>query len=250
MSPPVHASQSGPSHRTSRRGMLSWVAYDWASNSFFTIIQTFLFASYFAGSVAPSETAGTTWWGMAVGAAGLIIACGGPVLGALCDQLGRRKPWIAGFTWLAAGTAGLMWFIKPSADYVVPALILVTLGTVGSELAMILYNAMLPSLAPRDQLGRWSGWGWGAGYLGGLACLGVALFGFVQPEGAWLGLDAVETQHVRATFPMTAVWLVLFSLPLLLLTPDTPSTAKTFRRAVRDAFGQLGGAQVPDRTTC
>jgi len=239
MSAPADKSEPGTPRQAARRGMLSWVAYDWASNSFPTVIQTFLFAAYFAGDVAPNETAGTAWWGIAIGVAGIIIAFGGPVLGALCDQLGRRKPWIAGFTWLAAAAAALMWFIKPSTTYVVPALVLITLGTVGSELAIILYNAMLPSLAPRDQLGRWSGWGWGAGYLGGLTCLGIALIGFVRPEGAWLGLDTAEAQHVRAAFPMAAAWLVLFSLPLLLFTPDAASTSRTFSRAARDAMIQL-----------
>jgi UMF1 family MFS transporter len=221
------------------RGMLAWAAYDWASNAFPTIIQTFLFASYFAGQVAESETAGTTWWGNTLGVAGLIVAFGGPMLGALVDQLGRRKPWIAAFTWLTVMAAALMWFIRPSPDYVAPALLLVGLGTIGSEFAFILYNAMLPSLVPPDKVGRWSGWGWGAGYVGGLACLSVALFAFVRSEGAWLRLDTATAEHVRAVFPMTAAWLFLFSLPLLLLAPDTRRTAKTLRRAARDALGQL-----------
>jgi len=132
-----------------------------------------------------------------------------------------------------------MWFIKPSPTYIIPALLLVALGTIGSEFGMILYNAMLPSLVKREQTGRWSGWGWGAGYLGGLACLGLALFVFVRPEGAWLGLDAAQDEHVRATFPMAAAWLFLFSLPLLLVTPDNPPTTKRFRSAARDALCQL-----------
>ncbi|MFW6168949.1 MAG: MFS transporter [Planctomycetota bacterium] len=219
--------------------MLSWALYDWASNAFPTIVQTFLFASYFAGRVAPSETLGTTWWGLALGGAGLFVAFGAPFLGALCDQLGRRKAWIAGLTWLTVLVCGLLWFIKPSPQYVIPALLLVALGTVGSELSLVLYNAMLPSLVSRDQIGRWSGWGWGAGYLGGLACLGLALFGFVHGEGGWFGVKVAEFQHVRATFPMSAVWLFVFSLPLLLWTPDSPRADKTFTRAARDAVSQL-----------
>ena len=223
----------------SRHAMIAWLMYDWASNAFPTIIQTFLFASYFTGQVAGTETAGTSWWGIAVGAAGVVVALGGPILGALCDQLGRRKPWIAGFTWLAAAVAALMWFIEPSSAYVVPALVLVFIGVIGSELALVLYNAMLPTLVRPDRIGRWSGWGWGAGYLGGLACLALALFVFVRPEGAWLGLDAVRWQHVRATFPMTGIWFFVFSLPLFFWTPDVPSTGKSLRRAVGDAFAQL-----------
>jgi hypothetical protein len=93
------------------------------------------------------------------------------------------------------------------------------LGTFSLQLALVLYNAMLPALAPPEKTGRWSGWGWCAGYAGGLACLAVALFVFVLPEGRWLGLDPGRAEHIRATLPMTAAWLLLFSLPLLWLTP-------------------------------
>jgi UMF1 family MFS transporter len=235
---PSSASPLGP-RRATRPELLAWAAYDWAGNAFPTIVQTFVFASYFAGQVAPSETRGTTLWGNAIGLAGVVIALGGPVLGATADQLGRRKPWIAGFTWLTVAAAAALWFIRPSVEYVYPGLVLVVVGTIGSEFAMIFYNAMLPSLAPREEIGRWSGWAWGAGYVGGLACLCLALFAFVRPEAAWLGLDTDAAAHIRATFPMTAAWLLLFSLPLLLFTPDRPKTGCGLRRAMHGGLRQL-----------
>jgi UMF1 family MFS transporter len=228
-----------PPSGSGRRGLLAWAAYDWASNSFPTLVQTFLFASYFTSEVAPSETRGTTLWGNAMALAGVMIALGGPVLGATADQLGRRKPLIAGFTWLAVLAAGLMWWIRPGEAYVYPALSLLVIGTLGSEYALLLYNGMLPALAPRGELGRWSGWAWGAGYLGGLACLGVALFALVWPQGAWLGLDPASKQHIRAAFPMTGAWLFLFSLPLLLFTPERESSGKSWTQAARDGLAQL-----------
>ena len=236
---PDHENQKETSQATPMRGMLAWVTYDWGTNAFATIVQTFVFAAYFAGEVAESETQGTTWWGITVGVAGLLVAFTGPFLGAMADQVGRRKPWIAGLTWLGVAAVALMWFIEPSPEYVLPALLLVASSVLALELAAILYNAMLPSLATREEIGRWSGWGWGAGYAGGLACLVVALLGFVWPEGAWLGLDTTREEHVRATFPMAAAWVFLFSLPLLLLTPDSPRADKSLRRAARDALVQL-----------
>ncbi len=63
MSPPRPSQRRpDPPGRAPLRGMTAWAAYDWASNSFPTIVQTFLFANYFAGSVATDETAGTTRW--------------------------------------------------------------------------------------------------------------------------------------------------------------------------------------------
>lgn len=225
--------------RTLRRGMVGWIAYDWATNSFPAIAETFLFAGYFAGYVAPDETTGTTWWGIALGVTGIAVAVAAPLLGALLDQFGRRKPWIAALTSVTVVAAALMWFIEPSPAYTLPALLLLAAGIFGLQLALVLYNAMLPALAPPEQVGRWSGWGWCAGYAGGLACLAVALLVFVLPEGRWLGLDPDRAEHIRATLPMTAAWLLVFSLPLLWLTPDVPRSGKPLRRAARDALGQL-----------
>lgn len=218
---------------------MSWAFYDWANNAYATVIQTFVFAAYFTRQVAENETVGSAQWGNTIGTAGLIVAVCGPILGAIADQSGRRKPWIAAFTLLCVMATALLWFVKPSPDYVVLALLLVWLGTLGSEFAMIFYNAMLGTLAKRERLGRWSGWGWSMGYVGGLLCLVIALFAFVRADDPWLGLDRQAAEHVRATFVFAAGWYLLFALPLLLITPDTRGTGKRLRQMVHDGLGQL-----------
>lgn len=223
----------------SRWGLLSWAFYDWANNGFTTVIQTFVFAAYFTRQVAENETVGSAQWGNTIGIAGLMVAICGPILGAIADQSGRRKPWIAGFTLLCVAATALLWLVKPSSDYVVLALLLVWLGTLGSEFAMIFYNAMLGALAKWEQLGRWSGWGWSMGYVGGLLCLVIALFAFVRADDPWLGLDRQAAEHVRATFVFAAGWYLLFALPLLLITPDTQGTGKRLKQAVGDGLRQL-----------
>jgi len=189
--------------------------------------------------VAADETTGTAQWGYATAAAGLVIALAGPLLGAVADQGGRRKPYLAVFTALGVlGTAAL-WFVGPAGGIgVLGALALVAVATVGVELAVVFYNAMLADLVPARRIGRWSGWGWGLGYAGGLACLVVALFGFIE-EPAWIELPRDDASHVRATFLLTAGWLALFSLPLFLLTPDRAGAGKRFVVAVRDGFAQI-----------
>lgn len=219
--------------------LFSWALYDWANSAFFAVIQTFVFATYFIQSVAENDTIGSTQWGNTISAAGLIIAFGGPLLGAIADQYGRRKPWIVGFTLLCiAATAGL-WFVEPGTGFVLTALVLVFLGTVGSECAIIFYNAMLPDLAPKETVGRWSGWAWGLGYAGGMVCLLVALYGFIQVEAPPFGLNSDFSEPVRATFILVAVWYLVFSLPLFLKTPDEPRTGITFSKAMTDGWNQL-----------
>jgi UMF1 family MFS transporter len=118
----------------------------------------------------------------------------------------------------------------------VAALALVGVATLGIELGSVFYNALLPRLAPPEQLGRWSGWGWGLGYAGGLLCLLMALFGLVR-DGAWLALPRQDASHVRATFVLAAAWFALFALPLL--TARLPGRDVDGRFELRGSLGEL-----------
>lgn len=220
-------------------GLFSWAMYDWANSAFFAVIQTFVFATYFMRSVAENDTIGSTQWGNTIGAAGLLIAFSAPFIGAVADQMGRRKPWIFWFSLLCIGSTAALWFVEPSQQFVMLGLVLVFLGTIGSELAIIFYNAMLPDLAPPERMGRWSGWAWGLGYLGGLLCLAVALFVFVDVEQAPFGLDKATAENVRATFVLVAAWYVIFSLPMFLVTSDRANENQTLTNAFKNGWKQL-----------
>ena len=220
------------------RALLSWCVFDWANSAFPTVITTFVFATYFTMSVAESTTAGTAAWGYGQSLAALLIALLSPPLGAIADRGGRRKPWILVFTVLCVAASVCLWFTQPESSDVIWALTFVVLGTVGFEIGMVFYNALLPEIAPPERMGRLSGWGWGAGYAGGLACLSVALVGFVQTDTPWFGLDAGTAEPVRATALLVAVWFSLFALPLFLWTPDRPTGERTIE-ALRDGLMTL-----------
>ena len=208
----------------SLRAIVSWCLYDWANSAYPTVILTFVFATYFTQAVAADAIAGTAQWGFALTASGVAIAILSPFVGAIADQTGRRKPWLACFSAFAvAGTVG-MWWVKPDASHAPLALVLIAVSNVGFELGIVFYNAMLPDLVPDSRLGRLSGWGWGIGYAGGLACLVIALLFFVQPSVPPFGLDKASAEHVRATALLAAGWFAVFSLPILLWTPDRPWT--------------------------
>lgn len=228
-----------PSPHTTKAGLWAWAFYDWAGNAFATVIQTFVFAAYFTEQVAADSISGTALWGNTLGMAGIIIMLGGPVLGAIADQQGGSKRWIGVLTFLCAGFMALLWFVRPDPAYVPLAVLLIVLGTVSSEFATIFYNAMLPRLAPSDQIGRWSGWAWSLGYLGGLACLGIALVFFIQPLLPLFSLDIAQGEPVRATCLFAAAWLLVFTMPLLLLTPDTQRKNIAGMDALRAGLTQL-----------
>jgi UMF1 family MFS transporter len=218
--------------------MVAWAIYDWSHNAFGTVVLTFVFSAYFMRQIAPDETTGTALWGNTVGIATFIVAVLAPLLGAVADHKGRLKPWIASFTLLCAGATAALWFVTPSQDSLVLALLLVGLGTFGAHLAFIFYNAMLPHLVPPERRAGWSGWGWGLGYFGGLACLSVIWFGLLGSEPLFdLGGDTA--MQVRAACVFTAGWLVVFTLPLLFMTPDAAPTGAPIGEAVSKGLARL-----------
>ena len=224
----------------SRRAVAGWCLYDWAMSAFNTVIGTFVFSVYFAKGIAPDESTGTQMWGQALGVAGILVAVLSPVLGAIADRGGRRKPWLAAFTLLCVGLTALLWYAKPEPGWVLPALLAVAAANVAFELAGVFYNAMLPDVAPPSHVGRVSGWGWGLGYFGGLGALVLCLTLLIQTEAPLFGLiPAEQSGGVRATALLVAVWYALFALPLFLLTPDRPGTGVPAGRAVREGLSTL-----------
>jgi len=241
-----------------RAAVISWIFFDWAAQPYFTLIMTFVFAPYFATHVASDPASGQAMWGFATAAAGVMIALMSPVLGAIADASGRRKPWIAAFGALLVIGSCLMWFGKPGDASVIPPLLLAyAIATVGVEFATVFNNAMMPSLVPPDQIGRLSGTGWATGYVGGILSLilvlgflaanpetGRTLFGFMP----LFGLDPVTHQGDRITGPLTGIWFIIFVLPMFLLTPDYPAkhpVRKALRAGLIDLKQTLG--ELPQR---
>src|SRR5690606_22909845 len=99
------------------RAVVSWSLVDWALQPLYTLILTLLFAPYSASVVGGDPVRGQALWGYAAAIAGMLIAVGSPVLGAMADEGGRRKPWVAVFaTILAAGMAALWWAMPGATD--------------------------------------------------------------------------------------------------------------------------------------
>ena len=215
--------------------------YDWANSAFPTVITTFIFAAYFSQAVATTPVDGTVMWSRALTIAALIVAIVSPVLGAIADFSGPRKPWILAFSLGCAVVTAFLWFVQPAPDFVLLALGLYTLASITYQFAIVFYDAMLPDIAPRDLVGRLSGWGWAAGYAGGLVCL-VACLWLVKAGGtAVFGLDADLAEPVRATAPLVALWFAVFSVPLFLFTPDRPASKLSFSEATRTGLRHLAG---------
>jgi len=181
---------------------------------------TFVFATYFTKAVAETPEIGTTQWGWAMALSGVLIALASPVLGATADQMGRRVHWVAVLTWLMCFATFGLWWVTPEPTSVLLCLTLVVIANFCFETATVFYNALLPSLVPHERMGRISGWAWGLGYLGGLACLVIVLFGFIKATPPPFGLNPDFAEPVRAAAVLVAIWAAVFSLPLIFWVHD------------------------------
>lgn len=232
-----------------RRALWSWALYDFANSAFTTIVVSFIFAIYFAGTLACSaewagcltpeqeaelsladrmnDTRGQALWGYSQTFITLLVAVLAPIFGAISDLGGRRKPWIFVFSMICiVATVGLF-FMRPEPMFIIPAILLVAVANAGFELGIVFNNAMLPSLVGKERVGRWSGWAWGIGYFGGLISLVICLVLVLGAES-----DAQTLNATLSTNLIVAVWFFVFMLPLFLFTPDQPGKGLPMGQAI------------------
>lgn len=231
-------------------GRVSWALFDWASQPFFTLVTTFLFAPYFVATFAPDPVAGQSLWGYGQAAAGVFIAVTAPVLGAIADRSGRRKPWIAAFSLCVVLGCWPLWYALPDGGLGVAAvLVALIVAQVGVEFATVFTNAMLPGIALPGRLGRLGGFGWALGYVGGLVSL-VFVLGAIAVDPTTgrtlLGLEPLAFSGIveagaRITGPYSALWYALFVLPLFAFTPDVAARGIGAARAVREGLASIAG---------
>ncbi len=212
-----------------RKALWGWMFFDWANQPFHTLILTFTFAPYFVSQVAVDPAQGQAAWGYAISIGSIVIALAAPVLGAVADANGPRKPWILIFSALyVVGAAGL-WGAAPGLTDPMPILAFLIVALIGAEFTGVFTNSLLPELGTRSEIGRISGSGWAMGYWGGLASL-VIVLGLMAPMpgsektliglNPIFGLDPVRGEGARATGPMSAIWYIVFIIPFFLWTPD------------------------------
>jgi len=204
------------------RARLGWALYDWASSPVPTLHATFVFAVYFATTIMPEG--GTAVWAQMTGATAFLVAICAPFLGRLADSAGLIKTFLIGTIMIGASATGLLWFAEPNLDFAIYALVLSAISIFFMEISFVFYNAMLARMGTGDDIGRLSGFAWGIGFLGAVVALVLVLAIFIMPENAPFGLDKAKAEHVRATMIFAAGWALIFSLPMMLFTPNPPAT--------------------------
>lgn len=233
---------------TSRRGIWGWMLFDWAAQPFFTVVTTFIFGPYFVARMTEDPVAAQAAWSNMATVSSLLIAILSPVLGAIADESGSRKPWIAFFAVIKIISLAMLWFAAPGSPIIWPLLFMV-LASLAAEFSIVFNDSMMPRLVSEKEVGRISNIAWGLGYLGGMLVLilVVALLAGDPQSGRTIigttplfGLDPSTGEDARVTGPLSAVWYLVFILPMFLFTPDA-AKGLPLRHAISSGLGQLRG---------
>lgn len=249
MTPVAEASASG-GICASPLGQWAWAWFEGARNPHVLLITIYIFAPYFYMQLVGDPVRGQALWGDLNSLAGLIIALTAPILGAIADAGGRRKPWLGAFSLLLATTAiGLWWAVPDEKVLSLMAISTLLVATIVSfDFTAVFHNAMLPTIVPDRRVGRLSGLALALGNLSGVILFVFMLVCFVWPgevnwpfvpEKPWFGIDKAAFEPERMVGPLFAIWFFMFGLPLFFFTPDQPRVALGPVRAVRQGLSSL-----------
>ena len=121
-----------------------------------------------------------------------------------------------------------LYFPLPGEIY--KALFWVIISNIGFEMGGVFCNAYLPDIAPKNKIGRVSGYGWSFGYLGGLIALSIGYVLFVGPEIPFFGFSKDLGANIRATNLMVGIWFLLFSIPVFLWVGEKKKEDKSKKK--------------------
>ncbi|HEX9051672.1 MAG TPA: MFS transporter [Anaeromyxobacter sp.] len=214
----------------------AWATYDWAISGMQSVVMAAVFPIYFVRvAAADVPGAGATqllarWNAIALAISALVS----PLLGAVADTRGAKKPFLALFTLLGAASCAAMFGIQ-RGDAVLAGALFAACMVAGSA-ATTFYESLLPHVAPPGEMDRVSTAGFAVGYVGGGILLALNLLWIQKPE--WFGLPhgagasaAARTLPARLAFVSVAVWWIVFAVPIFRRVREPPRRLETGERA-------------------
>ncbi|MBY5700525.1 MFS transporter [Rhizobium leguminosarum] len=232
--------------KATEKGIWGWMFFDWAAQPFFTVVTTFIFGPYFVSRLTDDPVSAQTTWSNMATISSVIIALLSPVLGSIADQSGARKPWIGFFAIIKIASLFCLWFAAPGSPVLYPVIFMI-FASISAEFSIVFNDSMMPRLVGKHEVGRLSNTAWGLGYLGGIIVLiAVVTLLAASPETGktilgldpLFGLDPATGQDARITGPISAVWYLIFILPMFFFTPDV-GKGLPFGTAVRSGLREL-----------
>jgi UMF1 family MFS transporter len=195
--------------------------YDWAISAMQVMIMTAVFPIFFVKVAGAGMPEGKPTQALATSNAIALAlsAVLSPILGAVADYGGMKKRLLAVFMFIGAGAIAAMFAIR-RGDLGLAATCY-ALALIGATGSLVFYEALLPHVARTEEIDRVSTAGYALGYVGGGILLALCLALIQRP--AWFGLSGADaTLPTRITFVLTALWWLVFSIPLFRGVSEPP----------------------------
>ncbi len=209
-----------------------WVLYD-VGNSAFVMLTATVIPIYFknvAEGVGISSADSTAYFGYASSLVTILAAVLGPVLGAVADIKGFKKPVFACF--MGIGAAGCALLSLPGGWLLFLGVYVV--AKTGYQGSLTFYDSMLADVTTKERVDQISAHGYAWGYLG--SCIPFVLSVLLILKPGLLGLTS--RQSVTAVFLLNAAWWLGMTVPLLRSFEQTCYVESKEHR-IRESFGRL-----------
>ena len=202
-----------------RRQHWAWYMYDFGNSAYAAVILLAVFSAYYKGQVVGGAE-GSRLWGLALGAAMLVVAVLSPFLGAFADFSASKKRLLLVFSSISWVFTALLFFVQKGN--VVMGFIFFVLAEIGYRGGQVFYNSLLPDIASPDEMGQVSGNGWAIGSIGGVVCLLFILPAIIATKNN----PAANLLVIRGSFVFTAIFFAV-SASLLFLRVKEQHKART-----------------------
>ena len=217
------------------RGAISWSLFEGARDPYVILIIIYIFMPY-VGSVMvgwpkSNPTAGQEVISQWSQYSGWITMATAPFLGASIDQLGRRKGWLGLAVGLMVPLMFALWWAKPDGSGlpIVAVMVMTTAVALLFSYTEVIHNSLLVRAAGLGAAHKASSLALALGNGFALVLFLFLAWGFMLPghtDWPWVpkvplfGLSQALHQPERLVGPMTAVLLLVGTIPIMLYTPD------------------------------
>ena len=225
---------------TSKRNVFFWVMYDLANTIYSMIIVSLIINRYvlIIGQLESGMSYGSVsfLYGTVALVMQLVIAVCIPILGALSDNLGKRKPFVISLTGVILLFASLIGFTHD----LTLVLLFYIIANVAYQFSLLFYDAMLPFIAKREDLEKVAGFGVAWGYFGTIISLFV-MIPLIFILGDMVSKPPVEVTDPSLSYGFAANWLPFVISMLLFLVFAIPFlfVREKQKRGKRPPLGKL-----------
>ncbi|MFB7516542.1 MFS transporter [Streptomyces sp. NPDC056144] len=230
---------AGPAER--RREQHGWYFYDFACSVYSTSVVTVFLGPYLTSVARAAADAdgfvhplgipvrAGSLFAYAVSVSIVVAVLVMPLVGAVADRTGRKKPLLAAAAYLGATATAGMFFL--SGDRYLLGAFLLIVANASLSVSMVLYNAFLPQIAEPDERDAVSSRGWAFGYTSGALVLVLNLVLYSGHDSFGL----TEGMAVRICLASAGLWWGAFTLVPLARLRDRRTGGQ--RHAAEGAVG-------------